>query len=96
MPSVDYSILQLEALVALYESTNGGSWTTKTNWQTSESVCTWSGVTCNGDIVKELRLDGNNLQGTTAQFYFYVLFYFFLILNENFTSFFKYSRDYTN
>ena len=73
-PTVD---LQEIALVALYESTNGGSWKTKTNWGTSTSVCSWSGVTCTGDLVTEIRLNSNNLQGTTVQFYFYVLLCFF-------------------
>ena len=36
-----------EALVALYQSTNGNAWTDKTNWLGAAGTeCTWYGVTC--------------------------------------------------
>ena len=55
-----------DALVAFYNSTNGASWTTKTNWLGAEGTeCTWYGVTCNGTTtVKWLQLAANNLTGT--------------------------------
>jgi hypothetical protein len=55
------------ALVDLYNSTNGASWTNKSNWMVAADECTWYGVVCNGDeghrIVQALYLSGNNLNG---------------------------------
>lgn len=55
-----------DALIALYNSTNGGSWTDNTNWGTNEPVSTWYGVIVDGDRVSGLMLSINNLQGTIA------------------------------
>jgi hypothetical protein len=57
------------ALEALYDSTNGASWTTSTNWKTSDDINSWHGVTssCQSAEVTDLRLDGNNLAGTDVQ-----------------------------
>ena len=33
------------AIVALYDSTNGDSWTDKTNWRTAEPIDDWYGIT---------------------------------------------------
>ena len=35
------------ALVALYDSTSGASWTNNTGW-IQDDPCTWNGVTCAG------------------------------------------------
>ncbi|MBN2029586.1 T9SS type A sorting domain-containing protein [bacterium] len=51
------------ALVALYNSTNGDSWTNNTNWLTGP-VSTWHGVTIEEDRVYRIDLHGNNLVGT--------------------------------
>ena len=54
-------------LVALYTSTNGASWTTRTNWNGAAGTeCTWYGVTCNvgGTTVTGINLSSNNLTGT--------------------------------
>ncbi|MCP5106946.1 MAG: hypothetical protein GY950_26415 [bacterium] len=56
-----------EALIALYNSTNGAGWTDSTNWNGSAgSENTWYGITCNGanTTVLEIKLQGNNLSGT--------------------------------
>ena len=51
------------ALEALYDDTAGDSWTTKTNWKTTDGD--WHGVTTDTDgNVLELRLSSNNLTGT--------------------------------
>ena len=55
-----------EALVALYQSTNGNAWTDKTNWLGAAGTeCTWYGVACDGDQahVEHLALYANNLDG---------------------------------
>jgi Leucine-rich repeat (LRR) protein len=55
---------ECEALVALYNSTNGASWTDKTGWLQTNTPCTWYGVTCTAGHVTELDLIGNHLSGT--------------------------------
>lgn len=58
---------ECEALVALYNSTNGPSWTTNTNWLNTSTPCNWYGVTCDGEQPRHvigLALSNNNLNGT--------------------------------
>ena len=53
------------ALIALYNATDGASWTTSTNWNSDEPLSSWHGVTTDAaDRVTELALDGNGLQGS--------------------------------
>jgi len=49
------------ALVALYNSTNGANWTDNTNWLTNADVSTWYGVTVSGDRVTGISLNSTNL-----------------------------------
>ena len=57
-----------DALIAFYNATGGDNWTNNTNWNTSEPVSTWYGVTTqniNGTFhVTELNPNVNNLNGT--------------------------------
>ena len=54
-----------EALIALYNSTGGSGWTNKANWNSTEPLDTWFGVTLLGNgRVLELSLPGNNLSRT--------------------------------
>ncbi len=53
-----------DTLMALYNSAGGASWTDKTNWDTTEPLDDWYGVTANGDDVTALDISGNNLNGT--------------------------------
>ncbi|MBK7650658.1 MAG: VCBS repeat-containing protein [Flammeovirgaceae bacterium] len=50
------------ALVDLYNSTNGASWTDKTNWL-STPVNTWFGITVTANRVTAITLSGNNVTG---------------------------------
>ena len=56
------------ALVALYTSTNGAGWTNNTGWAdyATTNPCDdfWFGVTCSGDRVTLIVLDGNSLSGS--------------------------------
>ena len=53
------------ALMALYDSTGGASWTSKTNWNSAEPIDMWFRVTTNGSgRVTALDLSTNNLRGT--------------------------------
>ncbi len=60
---------QHEALVALYSSTNGASWTIATGWLSGDPCDdSWYGITCDagGTMVTEIDLGypGNNLTGS--------------------------------
>ena len=53
------------ALVALYEATDGPSWTNKENWLSATPLDEWYGVTTDSNgRVTVLNLRDNNLQGT--------------------------------
>eukprot|EP00752_Nemacystus_decipiens_P015168 g13512.t1 len=54
-----------EALVALYNATDGPNWTEKTHWGSSAPPSDWYGVTANDQSrVVKLNLGWNNLRGT--------------------------------
>ena len=54
-----------EALVALYNATDGANWTDNTNWLSQEPLSTWHGITTNSDgNVTNISLPGNVLSGT--------------------------------
>jgi len=65
-------VSECNALVAIYNATNGDSWTYNTFWFDSGSLgrpCYWKGVECSGPIdgqvhVWALNLGSNNLTGT--------------------------------
>lgn len=52
------------ALIALYDSTNGDNWKNKTNWKTNKPVYKWYGVSLLGDKVSKINLENNGLTGT--------------------------------
>jgi Leucine-rich repeat (LRR) protein len=61
------SSAECDALVALYTSTAGASWTDSSNWLSTTDPCTWYGVTCVGASpadVTEIDLNSNGLTGT--------------------------------
>jgi Leucine-rich repeat (LRR) protein len=63
-----------DALIALYNSTNGAGWSDRTNWRNGGDTdfnapgteCTWEGVTCDAGetTVTEINLGSNGLDGT--------------------------------
>jgi hypothetical protein len=55
---------ECEALVALYNSTNGDGWWCKTGWLQTHTPCSWCGVTCANGRVVDLNLSRNGLTGT--------------------------------
>lgn len=67
--STSYLDVQLQALEALYNSTDGSNWLENDNWlDRDKSVCTWLGITCdvNTNHVREINLVGlgKSLNGT--------------------------------
>ncbi len=56
---------ECEALVALYNATNGASWTNNTGWLQTATPCSWFGIHCDNESkLTGLHLDSNNLVGT--------------------------------
>jgi len=55
---------QCQALVDLYDNTNGAGWTSTTGWKLETNPCIWSGVTCLGVNVVQLNIANNNLTGS--------------------------------
>ena len=54
-----------DALLALYNSTNGNNWTNKTGWDFSTPVTSgWYGITVTGGHVTGIILSNNKLSGT--------------------------------
>jgi hypothetical protein len=57
-------LAECEALVALYNSTDGSNWSNHTNWLLTTTPCTdWFGVECNEGHVDVLLLTANRLNG---------------------------------
>lgn len=52
-----------DALMALYNYTDGANWSDNTNWGSEEPVSTWYGITVTDDRVTEIDLYSNNLKG---------------------------------
>ena len=54
---------ECEALVALYNSTDGDNWTTNLDWLVTNTPCSWFGLACYSGHVGDLFLYDNNLSG---------------------------------
>jgi len=57
---------ECNALVALYDNTDGDNWTDKAtnNWKVTNTPCSWTGVTCSGGNVTMIGRSLANLNGT--------------------------------
>jgi Leucine-rich repeat (LRR) protein len=55
---------ECQALVALYNSTDGAHWTDHTNWLVTSTPCDWIYVICDTGHVVHLYLGNNHLSGT--------------------------------
>lgn len=57
-----------DALISFYNATDGDNWTDNSNWNTTEPVSTWFGITTEiisgQEHVTELKPNANNLNGT--------------------------------
>lgn len=56
--------LECQALVKLYNDTDGSNWFFSTDWIDTDTPCTWYGITCAGGSVTDLELRANGLNGT--------------------------------
>lgn len=62
----DVSLPEYEALLALYDNTNGAEWHNNEDWLEDKTVCDWYGITCDNSTprrVEEIGLSANNLNG---------------------------------
>ena len=57
-------LAECEALVALFNSTDGPNWTVNSGWLETDTPCSWHGVTCTAGNVVRLGLDSNGLNGS--------------------------------
>ncbi len=57
---------ECDALVALYNSAGGASWTINTDWLATDTPCSWYNVDCSSvpGYVTDLDLSSNNLTGS--------------------------------
>lgn len=55
--------IELQALIALYENTDGPNWENSDGWLSDRSPCDWYGITCRGEQIVELELSKNQLKG---------------------------------
>ncbi|MEN8216336.1 MAG: leucine-rich repeat domain-containing protein [Pseudomonadota bacterium] len=62
----DISRRECNALVALYNSTNGNDWLNNAGWKVTNEPCNWYGVTCKSHSVNKLELSSNNLKGSPS------------------------------
>ncbi len=64
-PSFNCDITEREALIALYNSTDGSNWIDNTGWLGAPGTeCTWHGITCQDSKITNIDLEENNLVGT--------------------------------
>lgn len=64
----DYFESQREALVTLYNNTDGDNWTISTDWLGAPGTeCNWYGVTCIDGVVSAVELPDNGLAGTLPE-----------------------------
>ncbi len=66
--NINVPVGECQALLDLYDSTNGPSWTSAWWWDTDSNVCTWQGISCSNiagqDRVTSISLQSNNLNGS--------------------------------
>ncbi len=55
---------ECDALVALYNNTDGSNWINHQDWLQTNTPCEWYGVTCNNGHVYTLNLGTNQLSGS--------------------------------
>jgi len=56
-------IIECEALLELYQETDGDNWTHNSGWQIATDPCIWHGVQCRAGHVVALELSNNGLKG---------------------------------
>lgn len=75
---------QKEALIALYDATDGNNWTNNTNWCTEADLTEWYGIRCDyyGNIIS-LDLSNNNLTGQIPEEISQLTSLYYIYLSNN-------------
>ena len=55
---------EVQALIDIYDSTNGDHWRDNTNWIMNDDTCSWYGIQCTEDHIFSIDLSNNGLNGT--------------------------------
>jgi subtilisin family serine protease len=55
---------ECQALVEIYNSTDGDNWKSHTGWNVTNTPCSWHGIQCSGGHITRLYLQYNRLSGT--------------------------------
>ncbi|OQW90521.1 MAG: hypothetical protein BWK78_06785, partial [Thiotrichaceae bacterium IS1] len=61
---MEIPVAECNALIALFDSTSGKSWTSKEGWRNTLTPCSWKGISCDGGKVTAIDLSNNNLLGS--------------------------------
>ncbi len=61
-------VAECQELLNLYNSTSGPNWISNTDWNVTNTPCSWYGVSCSGGHVTELDLNSNDLNGPVPNF----------------------------
>ena len=56
-------VTECEVLVNLYNSTHGSGWISNTGWNSTNTPCSWFGISCNNGHVTQINLSYNQLSG---------------------------------
>lgn len=83
---------ECEALVALYSSTDGDYWNNNTNWNMTNTPCSWYGVDCKKGSVTELELSSNGLEGSIPEKFFQLKKLNILNLSDNLLDSFEFPK----
>jgi len=54
---------ECQALIAIYNSTDGTHWKNNTGWNVTNTPCSWYGISCKNGHVTRLHLHNNELTG---------------------------------
>lgn len=74
---------ECQALVDLYQNTNGATWTNQLGWLSTSTPCQWYGVGCSNGHVIDLNLHNNQVVGTLPATIEYLPYLVWLILSDN-------------
>jgi Leucine-rich repeat (LRR) protein len=58
--------VECEALIALYDSTDGEQWHVNMGWNVTNTPCSWEGIICDGGHVTRIHLATNRLAGSIS------------------------------
>ncbi|OAD23793.1 Na-Ca exchanger/integrin-beta4 domain protein [Candidatus Thiomargarita nelsonii] len=63
----EISLEECQALVEIYNSTNGDLWNNNTGWNVTNTPCSWYGIQCSDGHITRVYLQYNQLSGTLPQ-----------------------------